>query len=110
MIRDFLENIYKVGNPWGMSPYNRAKWSEGLEVELFDAEKHEFLFYVGSTGSYDTRAQKITQSLAKLMLKAGLSFGILGDKEISDGNEVARIGEKGLFEEIVEKPCLTLRK
>lgn len=103
LVRDFLENIYKVGNPWGMSPYNRAKWAEGTEVEPFDHQKHEYLLFVGCTGSYDTRAQKVTKSLAKLLLKAGVSFGILGEEEKCEGNEVARMGEKELFEELAEK-------
>lgn len=102
-IRDFLENIYKFGNPWAMSRRNRAKWAEELEVAYFDAQKHDFLLYIGDTGSYDTRAQAATKSLTKLLLKAQLSFGILGKAEISDGNEVNRIGEQGLFEEIAQK-------
>jgi Fe-S oxidoreductase len=106
-IRDFLENVYKFGNPWGMSPLNRAKWAEDLEVSPFDSQKHDFLLYVGDTGSYDTRAQEATKSLTKLLLKAQLSFGILGKGEISDGNEVNRIGEKGLFEEIAQKNIKT---
>jgi succinate dehydrogenase/fumarate reductase iron-sulfur protein len=106
-IRDFLENVYKFGNPWGMSPLKRAKWAEELEVFRFDSQKHDFLLYVGDTGSYDTRAQEATKSLTKLLLKAQLSFGILGKGEISDGNEVNRIGEKGLFEEIAQKNIKT---
>jgi succinate dehydrogenase/fumarate reductase iron-sulfur protein len=102
-IKDFLENIYKFGNPWAMSRRNRAKWAEELEVAHFDAEKHDFLLYIGDTGSYDTRAQEASKSLAKLLLKAQLSFGILGKTEMSDGNEVNRIGEQGLFEEIAKK-------
>jgi len=102
-IRDFLENLYKFGNPWGMSPLKRAKWAEDLEVFPFDSQKHDFLLYIGDTGAYDTRAQEVTKSLTKLLLKGQLSFGILGKDEISDGNEINRIGEKGLFEEIAQK-------
>ena len=102
-IRDFLENEFKFGNPWGMSPSKRAQWAEDLGVCRFDSQKHDFLLYIGCTGSYDTRAQEATKSLTKLLLKLRLSFGILAEKEISDGNEINRIGEKGLFEEIAKK-------
>jgi Fe-S oxidoreductase len=102
-VRDFLENVFKFGNPWGMSPSKRANWAEDLGVSRFDSQKHDFLLYVGCTGSYDTRGQEAAKSLTKLLLKAQLSFGILGEKEISDGNEVNRMGEKGLFEEIATK-------
>jgi len=99
-LRDFLENIFRVGNPWGFPKANRSKWAEGSQVEQFDATKHDYLLFIGSTGSYDTRAQQVARSLSDLLNKAGVAFGILGEKEISDGNEVARIGEKGLFEEL----------
>jgi Fe-S oxidoreductase len=36
-------------------------------------------------------------------LEAGLSFGILGSKEECDGNEVKMLGEKRIFEMLVEK-------
>jgi succinate dehydrogenase/fumarate reductase iron-sulfur protein len=102
-IRDFLENVFKFGNPWGMSPSKRAMWAEDLGVSRFDSQKHDFLLYIGCTGSYDTRGQEAAKSLTRLLLKARISFGILGDKEISDGNEVNRMGEKGLFEEVATK-------
>jgi Fe-S oxidoreductase len=38
-----------------------------------------------------------------LLLKAGVSFGVLGSKEICDGNEVEMLGEDGLLEELAEK-------
>ena len=102
-IRDFLENMYRTGNPWGLSPYNRGDWAKETGVELFDGKRHEHLLYVGSTGSYDTRGMEVTKKLAALLQKLGISFGILGEEEMSDGNEVSRIGEKGLFEELAEK-------
>lgn len=102
-LRDYLENVFRVGNPWGFPEVNRDKWAEGLKVEKFNSEHHEYLFYIGSTGSYDTRAQNITRSLVRLLSNAGVSFGILGEKEVSSGNDVARIGEKGLLEELALK-------
>jgi succinate dehydrogenase/fumarate reductase iron-sulfur protein len=102
-IRNFLENSYRSGNPWGLSPQKRADWREDLPIPLFNPEKHSVLLYVGDTGSYDTRAQEATRSLAKILLKAHVPFGILGEKEKSDGNEIHRIGEKGLFEEMAKK-------
>jgi Fe-S oxidoreductase len=37
-------------------------------------------------------------SVGELLVKANVSFGILGEKEPSDGNEVNRVGERGLYE------------
>jgi Fe-S oxidoreductase len=41
--------------------------------------------------------------LGDVLTKAGLSFGILGDEEECDGNEVNMLGEAGLFDMLVEK-------
>lgn len=102
-IRDFFENIFKFGNPWGESRTKRGQWAEDIGIEKFDSTRHEFLFYVGCVGSYDTRAKEMTRALAKVFLKIGISFGILGSSETCDGNEVEKMGEKGLFQLIAEK-------
>ena len=40
-------------------------------------EEFEYLFWVGSMGSYDNRSQKIALSFAKLMNEAGIKFAFL---------------------------------
>ncbi|RLI77873.1 (Fe-S)-binding protein [Archaeoglobales archaeon] len=109
-VRDFLENIYKFGNPWGESRAKRGKWAENMGIEGYDSKKHEFLLYVGCVGSYDPRAQQMAKAIAEVLLKVGVSFGILGSAENCDGNEVARLGEKGLFELIAEKNIQQFKK
>jgi len=61
------------------------------------------LYFVGCTPSFDTRVQKVTQALVLILLQAGVDFGILGNDEPCCGSEVRRMGESGLFAEIVEK-------
>lgn len=102
-VRDFLENMYKFGNPWGESRAKRGQWAENMGIEEFNSEKHELLFYVGCVGSYDTRAREMTKAVAELLSKAGVSFGILGSSEKCDGNDVQRLGEKGLFQLLAEE-------
>ncbi len=38
-----------------------------------------------------------------MLLKSGVSFGVLGVDEISDGNEVEMLGEDGLLEDLARK-------
>ncbi|MCG8402274.1 MAG: 2Fe-2S iron-sulfur cluster-binding protein [Firmicutes bacterium] len=102
-VKNFLKNVFKYGNPWGMPSHDRAQWANDLGVSSFNTQKHNYLMFVGCTGSYDPRAQETTKSLAKLLMKAELTFGILGEKEVNDGNEVSRVGEKGLFEHLAEQ-------
>jgi Fe-S oxidoreductase len=100
-VKDFLENIQVHGNPYGISATKRAEWMDGMEISLYEGQ--DFLYYVGCEGSYDSRAQGAARATARLLMKAGVSFGVLGNKEISDGNEVEMLGESGLLEELAEK-------
>ena len=100
-VRRFLENVYLYGNPYRELRTNRDKWTEGTKIKQYTDE--EFLYYVGCVGSYDARCQEVARALADVLLEAGLSFGILGSQEDCDGNEVRILGEKRLFETLVEK-------
>lgn len=96
-VRDFLENIYTSGNPYGEPKKKRGKWADGSGIREYESG-NEFLYYVGCIGSYDTRGNEIARSVGEIMLQSGLSFGILGSNENCDGNEVNMLGERGLFE------------
>ncbi len=100
-VKNFLSNIHLYGNPYGISAKKRSAWVNGYPVQ--DYTNQEYLFYVGCEGSYDSRAQEAAIAVAKLLESAGISFGILGKDEISDGNDVEMMGEDGLFEELADK-------
>jgi len=80
-VRDYLKNIKINGNPYKEPAAERGKWAEGIPVETYSDQ--EFLFYVGCVGSYDERAKKIAKAVGGLLLKAGLSIGILGIRRIA---------------------------
>jgi len=101
---DALEGVYKYGNPWGLSPSKRSEWAQDLEVKyVSEGEKAELLYFVGCAASYDSRAQEVARALVKNLNTLGVDFSILGNKETCCGNEVYSLGEKGLFEILVEK-------
>tara|TARA_B100000902_G_scaffold392929_1_gene446229 strand:+ start:79143 stop:79922 length:780 start_codon:yes stop_codon:yes gene_type:complete len=58
----------------------------------------DFLLWVGSAGSFDDRAKKITRSLVKILNKADVSFGVLGTEESSSGDAAKRAGNEFLFQ------------
>ena len=95
-VRDYFKNITISGNPYKEPAADRGRWAEGIPVETYTDQ--EYLFYVGCAGSYDERAKKIARAVCGLLLKAGVSMGILGERELCDGNEVRSLGEAGLFE------------
>ncbi len=100
-VKKFLENVQLHGNPYGLSAKKRSGWMEGLSVEKFVGQ--EFLYFAGSEGSFDTRAQSAARALARILQKAGVSFGVLGNDETDDGNEAELLGEDGLAEMLAEK-------
>ncbi len=100
-VRDYLKNIQLSGNPYRAPAEDRGKWAEGSGMNQYSNE--EYLFYVGCVGSYDERGHKIASAIGDLLIKAGLSIGILGSKEKSDGNEVRVLGESFLFEDLAKK-------
>ncbi|GEL09222.1 (Fe-S)-binding protein [Salisediminibacterium halotolerans] len=103
-----MQNIEKQGNPWGINRKERENWRDGREdidaptvKELQKrGEEFEYLFFVGSMGSYDNRSIKVAQSFAKLLNEAGVKFAILGNKEKNSGDTPRRIGNEFLFQEL----------
>jgi Fe-S oxidoreductase len=108
-VRDFLENVCNYGNPWKLPRKKRGEWTKGTDIGQYKSGD-EFLYYVGSTGSYDARGNEIARSLGEVLLKSGVSFGILGSDEDSDGNDVKTLGEKGLFQLLADKNVQTFKK
>ncbi|RLB32057.1 MAG: (Fe-S)-binding protein [Deltaproteobacteria bacterium] len=100
-VRDYLKNINISGNPYKEPADERGKWAEGTSVETYDGQ--DYLLYIGCVGSYDERAKKIARAVGDLLAHAGISFGILGDRETCDGNEVRALGEMGLFQFLAEQ-------
>ena len=101
-LRDALESTFKNGNPWGRIRSKRSEWAQGLDIK-HASQGVEFLYYVGCTSAYDPRVQNVAKSLAKCLKLAGVDFGTLGDEENCCGNEVFGMGEKGLFDFLVEE-------
>jgi len=100
LVRDYLKSVDLYGNPYQISGNKRGKWAEKTGIPLFSGQ--EFLFYVGDEGCFDDRGITIAQTVGTL-IKGFVSVGILGNEEISDGNEVKALGERGLFELLVER-------
>lgn len=61
-------------------------------------ETPEILFWVGCSGSFDQRAQKITRAFATILDKAGIRYGILGKEEACTGDPARRAGNEFLFQ------------
>lgn len=77
--------------------------SETLKVPTMaecaaEGRQPEILFWVGSAGSYDDRAKKITRAFVKILNKAKVDFAVLGTEESSTGDVAKRAGNEFLFQ------------
>jgi Fe-S oxidoreductase/nitrate reductase gamma subunit len=99
-----FETISKYGNPYSSPKNSRAEWSNGLGIkDLSKGEAAELLYYVGCASAYDNRLKEIARSAVAVFNKAGLDFGILGNKESCCGDMAKRAGEDGLLEDLIMK-------
>ncbi|OGX61568.1 MAG: hypothetical protein A2189_05785, partial [Paenibacillus sp. RIFOXYA1_FULL_44_5] len=102
-----MQNIERQGNPWGISRSDRAKWTEHIGEASVPTVKQnpnfEILYVVGSMGSYDTRSQKVSEALVKLMHEAGVNFAILGNEEKNSGDTARRMGNEFLFQQLCKE-------
>ncbi|MBN8208655.1 (Fe-S)-binding protein [Bacillus sp. NTK071] len=113
-----ITNIERQGNPWGISRKERENWRDmrddivvpTVKEKEKAGEEFEYLFWVGSMGSYDNRSQKIAASFAKIMNEAGISFAILGNKEKNSGDTPRRVGNEFLFQDLAQKNIETFQK
>ncbi|RSK38586.1 (Fe-S)-binding protein [Mangrovimonas spongiae] len=65
---------------------------------MAEGKQPEILFWVGSAGSYDDRAKKITRAFVKLLNKANVDFAVLGTEESCTGDVAKRAGNEFLFQ------------
>lgn len=97
-----LEAVGRVGNSFGRAEDARGSWTADLDFVVKDVRREpvDVLWFVGDYASFDEGSVGVTQATARLLHAAGVDFGILFDAEHSAGNDVRRVGEEGLFEEL----------
>jgi Fe-S oxidoreductase len=108
-IRDALESIFKNGNPWARPRSKRDEWMTDLNVKHI-SQGAEILYFVGCTSAYDPSVRRVAKSIVNCFQKGGLDFGVLGNEENCCGSEAYSVGEKGLFDYVVEENTKAFRK
>ena len=58
----------------------------------------EYLFWVGSAGSYDDRAKKISRAFVKILEYCNIDYAVLGEEETDSGDPAKRAGNEFLFQ------------
>jgi heterodisulfide reductase subunit D len=78
-------------------------------AELAAAGKNpEIIFWVGCAGSFDQRAQRVTQSFIKILNQLNISFAVLGPEEACTGDPARRAGNEFIFQMLAQQNISTL--
>jgi len=104
-VQNALQSLATNGNWMSKGKRLRGKWAKEMEFPVKDAtaEPVDHLWFVGDTASFDERVVPNTKMVARIFNAAGLDFGIMYKEESNAGNDVRRVGEEGLFEQLVEQ-------
>ena len=99
-----FKNLEANFNPWAFNQQDRANWAEGMNIKtLAEDSDGEILFWVGCSGSFDARYQKVTKAFAQIMQKAGVDFRILGSEEKCNGDTARRLGNEYLAQTLMQE-------
>jgi len=105
-VRTIAGSLTGEGNPLNEERKNRAKWAEGASVKPF-SEGMEILYFPGCYPSYDPRAKKVARATAAILNRAGVDFGILGEKENCCGESIRKTGDEELFKRLARENIKT---
>jgi Fe-S oxidoreductase/nitrate reductase gamma subunit len=98
--RDLLNNLTNSANPYGLSPQDRLKWTQGLDVKTVKEQPDfDVLYWVGCSGSYDPRNQNVSRAMVKILHAANIRFSVLGNEEKCNCEVARRLGEEGRFQQ-----------
>jgi|SRR5680860_134852 len=96
-----FKNISDVGNPLGLSLDSKYYLAKDLQVPLLSEKKQtDILYWVGCFGSYESRNQKVSKVMFRLLEKAGVDYAILGREEKCCGDSIRRLGNENLFQQL----------
>ena len=110
-----LRNMENQGDPWGLGGSKRTEWLAALDFEVPVIEDTipddiEYLYWVGCAGSLDERGRQQVVSTARMLHRAGVTFGILGPRESCSGDPARRFGNEYLFQEMAKNNIATLNE
>jgi Fe-S oxidoreductase len=99
-------SLISEGNPLQNDRQKRSDWATGLPVKPFEAGM-EALYFVGCYLSYDPRMKKVAVATANILNKAGVRFGILGEKESCCGESIRKTGAEDVFRTLAKENIKT---
>ena len=92
-------HLERRGNIWGLGADQRQRFVQAAGLEVFDADRHEYLMWLGCAGAFEADFQKALRSLVDILRARGVTVGVLA-KERCTGDFAKRTGNEYLFQEL----------
>ncbi len=109
-----LEKTLRYGNPMGESARKRAMWTKTTDVPVRILKEEpgavDVLWFVECYLSYHPRGQDSCRATAKVFNALGIDFAILGNEEKCAGECARLLGERGLFDTLMDYNMLLFDK
>ncbi len=110
-LQDTFNSLENQSNPWGFSEDTRDYWCKDLDVpSMADKPDADILWFVGCAGSFEDRAIETSRSTARILIKAGVSFAILGKEERCNGDMARRCGNEYLAQMMIAENVETFNR
>jgi heterodisulfide reductase subunit D len=91
-----VKSIENYDNPWMQPRTQRSRWSKKIdgEVKIKDSlkDRPEVLYFVGCTAAYDPNIREMALNTARVLARAKVDFGTLGNDEGCCGSTLLRTG------------------
>jgi Fe-S oxidoreductase len=108
-----FKNLQTNFSPWAFSHETRADWARDLGVKTMAETRGDgidILYWVGCAGSYDSRYQKVSRAMVRLLDAAGIRFAILGIEEKCNGDPARRAGNEYLAQMLITENVEVLNR
>ncbi len=99
-------SLISEGNPLQGDREKRADWAKDLSIKPY-ADGMDALYFVGCYLSYDPRMKRVATATANILKRAGVEFGILGDKESCCGESIRKTGSEEVFKNLARQNIKT---
>ncbi len=110
-VGETLRNMERQGNPWGLPPQERGKWSEGLSIPIPEPDNNtEILLYLGCAMAFDERNKKIARNIIDLFSYFGVNYTCLGPEESCCGETARRMGHEYVFQVMAEENIMLFKE
>ncbi len=96
-LKGLISRLTSNNNPLGEPQEKRKDWASGLEIKSYDGTPENLLFVCCIT-AYDNRGKNVVRSIAQILQKSGVGFGIASENESCCGEAIRRAGGEKVFQ------------